>query len=441
METDMRVGHNPDPARGPINQPFEKDSSAYSSIRRVDPMPAMWAILLCLTYVLFARPSSAQVKPSVAELMARIEGPQVPNQQGYDPYTIDEMMKMARVPGVSVAVIQDFAIHWAKGYGFADAKTESSVTTDTRFQAASISKPVTALAFLRMVQDGQVRLDDDVNEYLKSWKVPVNEFTRDRPVTARELLSHTSGTGDGWGVPEFEPGEPLPTLVQILDGHTYRGRIFWERPPLTAFKYSGGGYVIIQLLMMDVLGRPFEAIMRDSVLAPLRMSRSTFEQPLTAEFESKAARAHPGGHREDAPWRVEPAQSAAGLWTTPTDLARFAIEVQKSFRGDPGSILPSRLAREMLSPVGLGPHGLGPMVEKRGEGWYFKHSGGNTGFTCDLIAHFVKGYGVVVMTNSDSAGARTLIREIEARVAAAYGWDSLDKEIPQGPFPQSSIPR
>ncbi len=127
----------------------------------------------------------------------------------------------------------------------------------------------------------------------------------------------------------------------------------------------------------------------------------------------------------------EPAQSAAGLWTTPTDLARFAIEVRKSFRGDPGRILPRAPVREMLSPVGLGPHAIGFTVEKRGDGWYFMHSGVNTGFTCDLVAHFVKGYGVVVMANSDSGNTGTLIREIEARVAAAYGWDSLDKPIPR----------
>jgi CubicO group peptidase (beta-lactamase class C family) len=393
--------------------------------------PAMRIISICLTCAFLAAPCSAQVQGSIAELKARIEGPQVPNRQGYDPYTIDEIMKMTRVPGVSVAVIQDFAIHWAKGYGVADAKSESPVTAETLFQAASISKPVTALAFLRMVRDGTVGLDEDVNHYLKSWKVPVNEFTRDHPVTPRELLSHTSGTGDGWGVPDFEPSQPLPTLVQILDGQTYRGRISWERPPFTAFKYSGGGYIIIQLLMMDVLGKPFDAIMHDSVLVPLGMSESTFEQPLKAERESQAARAHLGGRRASYPWRVEPAQSAAGLWTTPSDLARFAIEVQKSFRGDPGRILPRALAREMLSPVGLGPHAVGFTVEKRGEGWYFMHSGGNTGFACDLVAHFVKGYGVVVMTNSDSGNTGALIRDIEARVAAAYGWDSLDKPIPR----------
>ncbi len=385
-------------------------------------------LLLCL---LVAVPSAAQVEPSVAKLMAQIEQPQIPSRQGYDPFSLQQIMEKTNVPGVSVAVIKDFAVHWAKGYGVADATSKSPVTTDTMFQAASISKPVTAMAFLRMVYEGKVALDEDVNRYLRSWKVPVNEFTREHPVTARALLSHTSGTGDGFGFPGYEPSQPRPTLVQILNGEkpSNVGKVFWERPPFTAFKYSGGGTVIIQLLIMDLLGKPFATIMRDAVLGPIGMTGSTYEQPLPVELERKAARAHPGGHAADVPWHVYPEQSAAGLWTTPTDLARFAIELQKSLRGDSGRVLPQVLGREMVTPVGVGSYAVGFSVEKRGEGWYFMHAGGNWGFTCDLLAHYRKGYGVAIMTNSDTSGA--LMREIETRVAAAYNWDSLDKPVPR----------
>ncbi len=302
--------------------------------------------------------------------------------------------------------------------------------TDTMFQAASISKPVTAMAFLKLVQDGKAGLDEDVNAYLKSWKVPANEFTRDHRVTARALLSHTSGTGDGFGFPGYEPSQTRPTLVQILNGEkpSNTGKVFWERSPFTAFKYSGGGLVIIQLLMTDLLGKPFEAIMRDSVLVPVGMTGSTYEQPLPTNLEGKAARAHPGGRAVDLPWHVYPEQSAAGLWTTPTDLARFAIELQKALRGD-SSVLPRALAQEMVTPVGVGGFAVGFGVERRGEGWYFMHSGGNWGFSCDLLAHYRKGYGIAIMTNSDTSSI--LIREIEARVAAAYNWDALDKPIPR----------
>ena len=206
-------------------------------------MTAIRVIFLVLTCLLVAAASAVQTQPSISELMAQIERPQVPSRQGYDPFTLQEIMEKTRVPGVSVAVIKDFAIHWAKGYGVSDAKSESPVTTDTMFQAASISKPVTAMAFLKMVQDGKAGLDEDVNRYLKSWKVPVNEFTRDHPVTARALFSHTSGTGDGFGFPGYEPSQPRPTLIQILNGEkpSNVGKVLWERPPFTAFKYSGGG--------------------------------------------------------------------------------------------------------------------------------------------------------------------------------------------------------
>ena len=385
---------------------------------------------LFLAGLLFAAPAASQAQ-TVADFMARIEGPQKPNRQGYDSFTLEEIMKKAQVPGVSVAVIRDFAIHWAKGYGVADSRSQTGVTPDTMFQAASISKPVTALAFLRLVQEGKLRLDEDVNRYLTSWKVPESEFTRDQPVTPRALFSHTSGTGDGFGFPGYEPSQPRPSLVQILNGEkpSNVGRVTWERPPFSAAKYSGGGITIIQLLIMDLLGRPFEAIMREYALAPAGMTGSTYEQPLPGALEAKAARAHAGGRASDVPWHVYPEQAAAGLWTTPTDLARFAIAVQKSFRGDSGSVLPQTLAREMLTPVGIGSFGVGFSIEKRGEGWYFSHSGGNWGFSCDLVAHYRKGYGIAVMTNSDTSG--TVIREIEARVAAAYNWDSLDKPVPR----------
>jgi CubicO group peptidase (beta-lactamase class C family) len=171
--------------------------------------------------------------------------------------------------------------------------------------------------------------------------------------------------------------------------------------------------------------------MRTSVLDPLSMGDSTYEQPLPADREAKAARAHNGqGRSMGAKWHIYPEQAAAGLWTTPSDLARFAIEIQQTLRtATAGRVLSPALAREMVTPVGVGPFAVGLTIEKRGEGWYFSHGGSNWGFRCNLVAHVRKGYGVVVMTNADSGSA--VASEIEARVAAAYGWDSLDKPVPR----------
>lgn len=365
-----------------------------------------------------------------AGMIARIEAPQSPNRQGLDALSLQEVMHRFRVPGLSIAVIRDFNIHWAKAYGVADADTGRLAQVDSLFQAASISKPVTAMAVLRLVQGGRFSLDDDINTLLKSWHVPKTDLTRDRPVTPRALLSHSSGADDGFGFPGYDPSAPRPTLAQILDGDkpSNVGPVVFTRPPFQAYKYSGGGITVMQLAISDFMGEPFAETMRTQVLARLGMTNSSFEQPLPEPLASRTARAHDGqGRRMDAPWHIYPEQAAAGLWTTPIDVARFAIEVQRAVRGPSGSVLKQDMAREMVSPTGVGPFAVGLTIEKRNEGWYFSHGGSNWGFRCDLVAHVRKGYGVVIMTNGDAG--TPVINEIEARVASAYNWDSLDKPL------------
>ncbi|MBI3695044.1 MAG: beta-lactamase family protein [Acidobacteria bacterium] len=377
----------------------------------------------------FGRGISAQ---DVAQIVKVIEDRQVPNRQGLDPYTLREIMDRLHVPGLSVAIVKDFKLHWAKGWGLADVETGVPVDTETMFQAASMSKPVAAMASLKAVQEGKFGLDQDVNTILKSWKVPASPFTKDNPVTPRELMSHTSGTGDGFGFPGYPPSVPLPTLTQILDGlpPSNVGKVRLERPPLTGFKYSGGGVTIQQLALTDVVGKPFPQLMRDSVLDPIGMTNSTFEQPLPPEREKQAARAHDAsGRAKDARWHVYPEMAAAGLWTTPTDLAKLVIEVQMALLGRSNRVLSQTMMQEMVTPVGVGPFAVGFMIEKQGEGWYFGHGGSNWGFQSDMVAHRVKGYGVVIMTNGDSGGM--LAREVRERAARAYGWDTLDKPIPR----------
>ncbi len=341
-------------------------------------------------------------------------------------------MEKFRVPGVSVAVIKDFAIHWAKGYGVADVSSGAPVTHETMFQAASISKPVSAMAVLRAVQEGKLSLDRDINTILKSWKLPTGDFTREHPVTLRTLLSHTSGLGDGFGFPGYHPQDKLPTVAQILNGEkpSNTGKVFMERPPLTAFKYSGGGTVVVQLALTDVVGKPFPEIVKEWVLDPIGMTQSAYEQPLTPERDRHAARAHSSrGQAMDAKWHVYPELEAAGLWTTPSDLARLAIEVQSSLHGKSSRVLSMAMVKEMVTPVGVGDYAVGFNISKQGQGWYFGHGGSNWGFQCDLVAHRLKGYGVAIMTNADSGGP--VISELRARVAAAYNWDSLDKPVPR----------
>lgn len=353
----------------------------------------------------------------------RIEAPRNKRGSGPEAKTLQEIAKDYGVPGYSIAVIADFEVQWVKPYGVADVETGAPVTTETLFQAASISKPIAAMASVKAAQDGMFSLDADVNTILKSWQVPSNEFTQKRTVTPRMLLSHTSGTDDGFGFPGYEPGAPLPTAVQILNGGSPSnvGPVTWAAEPFTRFKYSGGGVILQQLVLEDAAGKPFEEIVRTWVLDPIGMKNSFYLQPLPPHLETRAARSHFRlGATGNVKFHVYPELAAASLWTTPEDLCKFAAEVQKTLRGDSGHVLTKESAEQMVTPVGIGRFGAGfTTFERSGELW-FGHGGGNWGVTCNLIASRDHGLGFAIMSNSEASGA--LIAEVEKRIAAVYDW-------------------
>ena len=365
-----------------------------------------------------------------AARIVEIEGAQSPDRQGADSLTIPQFLDRFHVPGVSVAVIDDFEVGWTKSWGVADAESGVPTTDETLYQAASISKPVAAMASLKAAQIGLFDLDQDVNAILKSWQLPDTPFGGGLAVTPRMLMSHTSGLGDGFGFPGYEPGEPLPTVLQVLDGQppSPLPAVRLVRPATAGFQYSGGGIEVQQLALTDTVGKPFAQIMYEWVLEPIGMDMSTFEQPLPAQLEQRAARAHDrAGNRMDTQWHVYPEQAAAGLWTTPGDLARFMVEVQRTLAGRSSLVLDRATMRNMVTPAGVGPFAVGFVVSPKGQGWYFEHDGANWGFQAQVIAHVTKGYGVVIMTNGDNGAS--VMTEIQDRVAKAYGWDLLDKPI------------
>ncbi|MBB5205144.1 CubicO group peptidase (beta-lactamase class C family) [Inhella inkyongensis] len=379
---------------------------------------------------LAARSASAAAPPDeVAKLIARIEAPQAASQSELSALGMEALLEQTQVPAVSIAVVWDFKLHWAKAYGVADAATGRRVDARTRFQAASISKPVTALAAMHLVQQRRLELDADINSILRSWKVPATVLTREQAVTPRSLLSHTSGADDGFGFPGYAPGAPLPSLVQILEGQlpSNVGKVVFKRTPYEAYKYSGGGYTLLQLALSERAGRPFSQFMGATVLAPLGMSDSSFE-PLPTEATNVALAHDKQGQRMGVPWHVHPEQAAASLWSTPSDLAKLIIEIQTGLRGPRGKVIDQRTATEMTAPVGIGRYAMGLVIDRRQEGWYFSHSGSNWGYRAWLSGHLRKGYGVVIMTNGDNGMA--LMNEIADRVERAYQWDSWEGPAP-----------
>jgi CubicO group peptidase (beta-lactamase class C family) len=352
----------------------------------------------------------------------------LPMGEGQAPLRMDllQSMKLYNVPGLSIAVIDDYKMVWAKGYGVIETGSSTPVTPKTLFQAGSISKPVAATGALSLVEHGKLVLDENVNEKLKSWKVPENELTKNEKVTLRRLMSHTAGL-TVHGFPGYDINDAVPTLVQILNGEkpANTAAIRVDILPGTKEVYSGGGVTIEQQLMMDVTGKAFPALMRELVLDKLGMADSSYEQPLPpARAAMTASGTYAGGKVVHGRWHIYPEMAAAGLWTTPTDLSKFAIEIALSKLGKANRVLSEKMTNEMLRPV-MEAAGLGLFMDKNNPG-QFGHNGANEGFQAILTMNAESGKGVAIMANSDNgiAVGDLLLRS----VAKEYGWNYKSAE-------------
>jgi CubicO group peptidase (beta-lactamase class C family) len=349
--------------------------------------------------------------------------------------TLQKLMQLYKVPGLSIAVIDNFEIAWAKGYGVTEAGISNPVTPQTLFQAGSVSKPVAAAGALQLVAEGKLLLDEDVNYKLTSWKVPDSDFTKEQKVTLRRILSHSAGL-----TVHFFPGhsinDSIPTLVQILNGeppaNTAPVRV--DFVPGSKWGYSGGGLLIAQQLMMDATNLPFPQIMRETVFDKIGMHDSSFEQPLP---EARAKQAASGtrwnGNTVEGKWHIYPEMAAAGLWSTPSDLARFAIEIALAKHGKSNRILSPSLVVEMLKPqidqvtefaLGNAEHpdrmGLGFFLGDETRPNLFGHIGDDAGFEAMLIMDSESGQGAALMANSELG---ILLGDcLIENIAQEYGW-------------------
>ena len=339
-----------------------------------------------------------------------------------DRWNIPERMKKYGVNGVSVAVIHNYRIEWAKGYGMADMADKRPVTENTLFQAASISKSLNSIGVLRLVEKKMISCDSDINKYLVSWKFPYDSTSHGRKITIKKLLSHTAGLSIH-GFPGYGRREERPAIVQVLNG---------EKPSNTApvrsveepgkhVIYSGGGTTILQLIVTDITGTSYEAYMQREVLDKLGMISSCYCQPPDGINPGLLATGYKtGGDEVPGKYHVYPEMAAAGLWTNPTDLCRYVIETQLAWKGESHKVLSPEMTRFRLTPI-LEDAALGTFVNSRvtGSYKYFNHNGGNEGFSCTAIGCRDSGDGVVIMINSESW---PIIEEITNSVATVYEW-------------------
>jgi CubicO group peptidase (beta-lactamase class C family) len=335
---------------------------------------------------------------------------------------IAAQMKERGITGLSLAIIDGGGIVRERGYGFTDKSGNIPVTAATLFQAGSISKPVAALGALHLVDKGLLALDEDVNTKLRTWAVPQNKFTDAHKVTLRLILSHTAGL-TVFGFPRYRADAPIPTLVQILNGEkpANTDAIRVDRAPGKEWKYSGGGYVVMQQMVVDVTSKPFPQFMDEAVLKPLGMTSSTYSQPLPENMAAMAAKGYGGifGEPIDGAWNVYPEMAAAGLWTTAGDLARFAIGIQNAISGRSNPVISQPLTRQMLT-IQQKNDGLGLFLKSSGKTLRFEHNGVDAGFDALMKAYAYVGKGAAVMFNKNEDGQG--MHQIFAAIGAQYHW-------------------
>lgn len=374
---------------------------------------------------LFATPLIAQTDNDLDARINRIENGlmSVLQIEGEEvaTFNINERLKQLNIPGLSIAFVTNGKVEWARAYGMADRSENRPMTTETMLLAGSISKPVAALRAHQLVETGKFDLDVNVNNYLKSWKLPENEFTQKEKVTLRRILNHTAGL-TVWGFPGYDKGDKIPTTAEVLDGKGNTDSVRVYKEPGESWMYSGGGYTIMQLMVSDTEQTSFPETMQKHVLDPMGMQKSTFENPLPEKYHAIAATGYRGNGAEvEGKWPIYPEMAAAGLWTTPTQLIQYAIEVQKINNTQKDGILKYSSVKEMLT-AGMNGHGLGPTVSEH----TFGHGGADEGFRAQLFGWKEQPHAVVVMVNSDNG---SIMQELLLAVAKEYKLPGIEPDV------------
>lgn len=381
--------------------------------------------LLCLLLLLNVGYAQEKYAADVEEKIHQVEN----NLSGWVKFenapnegsNLKDRMLLYKVPGISIAVIRNYKIEWARGYGFADVEEKRPVTTKTLFQAASISKSLNAVGVLKLVEQKKLSLDEDINKYLKSWH-PAADSGK---ITIANLLSHTAGL-TVHGFRGYEVTDSIPTLVQVLQGKKPANsqEVKPAFAPGVRFQYSGGGTTISQLIVTEQTGRPYDQYQQQEVLNPMGMTGSFYTQPAPASKKELLATAYWGnGNPVKGKYHVYPEMAAAGLWTNPSDLSKYIIETQLAYEGRSSKVLSQAMTKKRLTPYIDKNAGLGVFIV---DNKWFNHNGGNEGFKCVYYGSLEGGNGVVIMVNSDNFA---VITEVMRSIGSTYGWKELNNAV------------
>lgn len=354
--------------------------------------------------------------------------------------SMSEMMVKYNLKGLSVAVFENYKIIWTNEWGVKASDSNDKIDQKTAFSTASISKPIVAIVCAMLEEKGLINLDDPINNYLKRWKLPKNHFTDGNDVTWNMLLSHTAGTSQG-GFEDYYVGDSIPTIVQSLQGKLLprsKKPIEFLFKPGTNWEYSGGGYVIIQCALEDHLKKPLAQIVKDNIIDPLRLQNSTMIQPNEQGFLTNIAKVHNSkGEIIRTGIPITPQVAPSGLWSTPTDLALIAIEMQKALSGKDNKIISTAVSKKVTDIVTMnGPRGWSYGWQRSlgfGNQEWFSHDGSNTGTGGDLLATMKKGNGIAVLANGDKPNRLPVMCYIEKEIITRLHWNKPINETEKVP--------
>jgi len=405
-----------------------------TALRRTIVTTSLFAAILVFVAACDDQPAASiatednDVEARIARVARALQQPLVIEGRPVETWSIGERMEQFSVPAVSVAVIDDRELAWARAWGVIKTGVDEPVTAETIFQAGSVSKPVAALLALALVGDSELELDRPVNDVLQSWRVPENDLTRAEPVTLRHIITHQAGFTPFSYLIQRDQSK-VPGMAELLAGGIRDWPVVTvEFVPGSRHAYSNAGYCALQLVLEEASGLSLHQLATREMFGPLKMSHSHFDEPLGSEVLANAASGHTrkrtgeGQRREAEPveGKAEIAPGATGgLWSTPTDLARVVVEVMRAWHGESELLIPPELSREFLTPQ-VENEGLGIYLLGEGPTLRARHGGSMVGFICLLVFYPNSGQGAVLMSNSD--GGRWLQQELLAAIAEEYEW-------------------